>query len=81
MPSPVRQSAPEPPTENLERIRDGDRAARDGLLGWVYDEGLDYFTAASFREQLLSPEEAADLAGDCVLEFNRVLLRVRNPVH
>ena len=77
----VRRPAPEPSPDILDRIRDGDRHARDRLLGWVYDEGLVYFLAASSREHLLSPDEAADLAGDCVLEFDRVLLQVRNPAH
>lgn len=81
MPSSVPTPTPEPSAHVLDRVRDGDPAARDRLLGWVYDEGLSYFTYASQREQLLSPEEAADLAGDCVLEFNRVLSSVRNPVH
>jgi RNA polymerase sigma factor (sigma-70 family) len=47
----------------------------------VYDEALDYFGGAVSREQLLGPEEAEDLAGDCVLEFSRVLDRVRKPEH
>ncbi|NNF03198.1 MAG: hypothetical protein HKN17_01925 [Rhodothermales bacterium] len=81
MPPPARRPQQEPGTELLDRIRSGDRAARDRLLGWVYDEGLAYFLSASNREYLLDPDDAADLAGECVLEFDRVLARVRNPAH
>lgn len=77
----VQRSAAEPPSDILDLIRNGDRQARDRLLGWVYDDGLAYFLGASAREQLLSPDEAADLAGDCVLEFDRALPRVHNAVH
>ena len=68
-----------PPSQSsLEDAQAGMLSARDELSGWVYSEGLKYFTSRIRTEPLLGPEEAQDLAGECLLEFQKALPRIRS---
>ncbi|NQV73871.1 sigma-70 family RNA polymerase sigma factor [bacterium] len=67
-----------PPNQtSLEDAQAGICSARDELSRWVYNEGLNYFTSRIRTEPLLGPEEAQDLAGESLLEFQKALPRIR----
>ena len=67
-----------PPNQSaLEEAQAGIPSARDELSRWVYNEGLKYFTSRIRTEPLLGPEEAQDLAGESLLEFQKALPRIR----
>lgn len=71
------RSGRSPDQETLVAARDGDVAAINQLVTWVYQEGLNYFESRVYRESLLSHSDAQDLAGESVLEFRKALPRIQ----
>lgn len=67
-----------PAHQILERARHGHLRSRSELQVWVYREGMDYFLSKVGTERLLSRSEAQDLAGECLLEFQKALPRIRS---
>lgn len=66
-----------PAASALEKAKQGCPASTKILVGWIYQTSLEYFASKVHLETKLSPQEAEDLAGECVLEFQRVLPQVR----
>ena len=67
-----------PSSVKLKRAQAGCKNAQHEISHWVYQQGLQYFESKVSRESLLSREEAQDLAGESLLEFERALLRIRD---
>ena len=61
----------------LEKAKQGCERSTQLLVGWIYKESLAYFQSKVPHESKLNHQEAEDLAGECVLEFQSVLPQVR----
>jgi len=51
------------------------------MMCWVHEQALQYYLAKAGIEPLLTPQDAEDLASECILEFSKCWNRVRSIPH
>jgi DNA-directed RNA polymerase specialized sigma24 family protein len=59
----------------------GDEASRRQMMRWVHEQAMTYYLSKAGIEPLLTPQDAEDLASECILEFSRCWNRVRSIPH
>lgn len=65
-----------PDADTLVQAQSGCPTALEEVNNWVYNEGYRYFTSRVHSEPSLTWEEAEDLAGESLLEFQKALPRI-----